>query len=90
MHSIGPPAGSGNSAACGIARKALLGYPSLKGFRIKKGLPTMADHGEIQYSTAEGNDLPAHEATYEMFLAMFKWGTIFVIVLLILMAYFLI
>ena len=29
----------------------------------------MADHGEIQYSTAEGNDMPAHEAAYAAFLA---------------------
>jgi hypothetical protein len=28
----------------------------------------MSDHGEIQYATAAGNDLPAHEAGYEMFL----------------------
>lgn len=28
----------------------------------------MADHGEVQYATAAGNDVPAHEATYEMFL----------------------
>lgn len=28
----------------------------------------MADHGEVQYATATGNDLPAHENTYEMFL----------------------
>ena len=28
----------------------------------------MADHGEVQYSTADGNDYPAHEATYTQFL----------------------
>ncbi len=28
----------------------------------------MAEHGEVQYSTAEGNDYPAHEATYKGFL----------------------
>ena len=28
----------------------------------------MADHGEVEYATAEGNDLPAHEATYENFV----------------------
>ena len=28
----------------------------------------MADHGEVQYATATGNDMPAHENTYEMFL----------------------
>ena len=50
----------------------------------------MADHGEVAYTTADGNDYPAHEATYEGFLALVKWGLISVIVLLILMAYFLV
>jgi Bacterial aa3 type cytochrome c oxidase subunit IV len=28
----------------------------------------MSDHGEVQYATAAGNDMPAHETGYEMFL----------------------
>jgi hypothetical protein len=28
----------------------------------------MADHGEVEYATAPGNDYPEHEATYERFL----------------------
>jgi hypothetical protein len=28
----------------------------------------MADHGEVQYATADGNDLPAHEAGYASFV----------------------
>ena len=28
----------------------------------------MADHGEVQYATAAGNDVPAHEMGYHMFL----------------------
>lgn len=28
----------------------------------------MADHGEVQYATAAGNDLPAHEAGYSQFV----------------------
>jgi hypothetical protein len=28
----------------------------------------MADHGEVQYATATGNDMPAHETGYGMFL----------------------
>ncbi len=28
----------------------------------------MSDHGEIQYATAAGNDMPAHESGYGMFL----------------------
>jgi hypothetical protein len=28
----------------------------------------MSDHGEVQYATAAGNDMPAHETGYEMFV----------------------
>ena len=28
----------------------------------------MSDHGEVQYATATGNDMPAHETGYETFL----------------------
>jgi hypothetical protein len=28
----------------------------------------MADHGEVQYATAAGNDMPAHEAGYSQFV----------------------
>ena len=30
----------------------------------------MADHGEIQYTTADGNDYQEHEGTYARFLDM--------------------
>ena len=50
----------------------------------------MADHSEVAYTTADGMDYPAHEQTYEAFLAMTKWGTIAVIVILALMAFFLV
>lgn len=49
----------------------------------------MTDHGEVQYSTAAGNDLREHEVTYARFLALFKWGAASVILTLVLMAYFL-
>jgi hypothetical protein len=49
----------------------------------------MADHSEVAYTTADGNDYPAHEATYEGFIKMTIWGTISVIVVLALMAIFL-
>lgn len=48
----------------------------------------MANHGEVQYTTADGNDYPAHEATYLSFLMLAKWGTIFMIVLLVMLAVF--
>ena len=50
----------------------------------------MADHSEVAYTTADGNEYPAHEATYEGFLKFATWGTGAVIVLLILMAIFLV
>ncbi|MGJ4927045.1 aa3-type cytochrome c oxidase subunit IV [Bradyrhizobium sp. HKCCYLS2038] len=49
----------------------------------------MADHGQIAYSTADGNDYAAHEATYEGFIALVKYGTIGVGLIVILMAIFL-
>jgi Bacterial aa3 type cytochrome c oxidase subunit IV len=49
----------------------------------------MADHSEVAYTTADGNDYVAHEQTYLGFLMLVKWGTIAVIAILILMAIFL-
>jgi Bacterial aa3 type cytochrome c oxidase subunit IV len=43
----------------------------------------MADHGEVQYATADGNDIPAHEAGYEQFVLAAIIGTNYVINLLI-------
>jgi len=50
----------------------------------------MADHGEVEYATATGNDYAEHESTYKMFLGLAKYGTVTVVVILILMAYFLV
>jgi hypothetical protein len=50
----------------------------------------MADHGTVEYATAAGNDMPAHEQTYEFFLGLVKWGVVSIVILLILMAYFLV
>ena len=50
----------------------------------------MADHSEVAYTTADGNDYEAHEATYEVFIMLVKYGTSAVVILLILMAYFLV
>jgi hypothetical protein len=49
----------------------------------------MADHREVEYATATGNDYAEHEGTYRLFLQITKAGIIFIVVLLILMAYFL-
>jgi hypothetical protein len=49
----------------------------------------MADHNEVAYTTADGNDYKAHEATYEGFIKLVKFGTSGVALILILMAIFL-
>jgi hypothetical protein len=49
----------------------------------------MAEHGTVEYATANGNDYAEHERTYRMFIHLAKWGTASVVVLLILMAVFL-
>ena len=49
----------------------------------------MADHAEMAYSTAEGNDYAAHEQTYEGFIKLVKYGTGSVVLILALMAIFL-
>jgi hypothetical protein len=35
----------------------------------------MADHGQVEYATAEGNDLPQHEAMYERFVHLLFVGS---------------
>jgi hypothetical protein len=49
----------------------------------------MADHGEVEYATATGNDYPAHEQTYNNFITLVKVTMAIVIVIVIGMAYFL-
>jgi hypothetical protein len=50
----------------------------------------MADHGEVEYATATGNDYAEHEKSYRMFLGLAKYGTAVVILIVIGMAYFLV
>jgi hypothetical protein len=49
----------------------------------------MAEHNEVAYTTADGNDYPAHEQTYEGFIKLVKYGTGSVILIVALMAIFL-
>ena len=49
----------------------------------------MADHSEVAYTTADGNDYPAHEQTYDGFIMLVKYGSAAVIFILALMAIFL-
>ena len=50
----------------------------------------MADHGTVEYATAEGNDYAEHERTYRFFISLVKWHIYVLAALLILMAYFLV
>jgi hypothetical protein len=50
----------------------------------------MATHNEVAYTPADGNDYPAHEATYEGFIKLVKYGSAAVVAVLILMAIFLV
>lgn len=38
----------------------------------------MADHGQVEYATAQGNDLAEHEATYRNFVQLAFVGSIHV------------
>jgi hypothetical protein len=49
----------------------------------------MADHDEVEYATATGNDYAAHEETYRNFITLVKVSLTVIVVLLIGMAYFL-
>ncbi len=42
----------------------------------------MADHGEVQYATAAGNDIPAHEAGYGQFVQATFIGSAMVVSIL--------
>jgi hypothetical protein len=48
----------------------------------------MADHSEVAYTTADGNDYPAHEQTYEGFITLVKCGSAAVMFILAMMAIF--
>ena len=49
----------------------------------------MADHGDLEYATADGNDYPAHEQTYRHFITLVKVCIVVIAAIVILMAYFL-
>ena len=46
----------------------------------------MADHGEVEYATADGNDYAEHEGTYAGFVRLATVGTILVINIVIALA----
>ena len=50
----------------------------------------MAEHGEVEYATAAGNDYDEHEKTYRLFVGLVKWNIYVIVAVLALMAYFLV
>jgi hypothetical protein len=46
----------------------------------------MADHGQVEYATATGNDLPAHESTYKNFILLAYVGCCYVATIVIALA----
>jgi hypothetical protein len=49
----------------------------------------MADHAEVEYAAATGNDVAAHEQTYQNFVTLVRTGLAVVVVILIVMVFFL-
>jgi hypothetical protein len=43
----------------------------------------MADHGQVEYATATGNDLPTHESTYKSFVLLAYVGSALVATIVI-------
>jgi hypothetical protein len=50
----------------------------------------MADHRQVEYATADGNDYAEHEKTYSFFVTLVKWHVIVLVLILAGMAYFLV
>jgi uncharacterized membrane protein YecN with MAPEG domain len=46
----------------------------------------MADHGQVEYATATGNDLPTHESTYTNFVLLAYVGSALVASIVIALA----
>jgi hypothetical protein len=42
----------------------------------------MAEHGTVEYATATGNDLPAHESSYHRFVHFTFIGILYVVTIL--------
>jgi hypothetical protein len=48
----------------------------------------MAEHNEVAYTTADGNDYVAHEQTYEGFIKLVTYGSATVIFIVAMRAIF--
>jgi len=49
----------------------------------------MDQHGQLEYTTATGNDYPAHEQMYRTFVTLTKISVAVIAVIVVLMAIFL-
>ena len=49
----------------------------------------MAEHNEVAYTSADGNDYIAHEQTYENFIQLVKYGSAVVIFIVAMLKIFL-
>jgi hypothetical protein len=49
----------------------------------------MADHGQLEYATASGNDYPGHEQMYRTFVTLTRGAVAVIAAIVILMAAFL-
>jgi hypothetical protein len=54
------------------------------------GEAKMAEHREVEYATADGNDYHEHEKTYQLFVQLVKWHIIVIAIILLLMFFFLV
>lgn len=79
--------GTGSAGRCSESAIALIPRHAFGEFGV--GELAVADHSEVVYTTADGNDYPAHEAMYENFIKLVKYGTITVVIIVALMGYFL-
>jgi Bacterial aa3 type cytochrome c oxidase subunit IV len=50
----------------------------------------MAEHGQVEYAVADGNDYAEHERTYARFVTLLKACIAAIVLVLILMAIFLV
>jgi hypothetical protein len=72
-----------------IPKSGTLFGRSSSNIHLPLGEMAMADHAEVQYATATGNDYPAHEQMYRNFVTLVKVSLAVIVVILILMGYFL-
>ena len=74
---------------CGVPLLSPGNYAKSAANRAGFGEMGMADHAEVEYATADGNDYAAHEQTYKNFITLVKVVMAIVVTIVVLMAIFL-